>query len=220
MIIHDLRNPLNVISATFDLMRFTGGEARLKTLDRFWGSIYRATQRMTGLIDDILAVSKLEAGQLSPQLTTVSLAELLVDRLSGFKPLATVDNKQLTLDCPPDLTAELDPTLMGRVVENLVGNALKYTENEGLIQVSAQAENGCIRLSVRDNGDGIPDDYKQHIFKKFAQAPNANGQPVRKGTGLGLAFCNLVVQAHGGQIWVTDSPGGGSEFVLLLPQQR
>jgi signal transduction histidine kinase len=220
MIVHDLRNPLNVISATIELIDRTSGETRLKTLDRFWESIYHATQRLTGLIDDILAVSKIEAGQLAPRFVTTSLAELLNEQLISFKPLAVVENKQLNLDCPSDLTAELDPALMGRVIENLVGNAFKYTQGEGMIHISAQVENGCVRLSVRDDGDGIPDEYKQHIFEKFIQAPNTNGQAVRKGIGLGLAFCNLVVQAHGGRIWVTDAPGGGSEFVMLLPRNH
>jgi signal transduction histidine kinase len=220
MVLHDLRNPLNIISATFDLLRQTSGETRLKIFDRFWDSVYRAAQRMTGLVDDILAVSKIEAGQLEPHFVATPLAQLLIDRLNGFKPLAEAENKQLSLDCPPDLTAQLDPALIGRVVENLVGNAFKYTGKDGLIQVTACAENNCVRLSVRDNGDGIPDDYKQQIFEKFSQAPTANGRPLRKGAGLGLAFCSLVVQAHGGRIWVTDAPGGGSEFVVVLPQQQ
>jgi signal transduction histidine kinase len=220
MIVHDLRNPLNVISATFELMRLTPADTRLKTLDHFWDSVYAATQRMIGLIDDILAISKIEAGQLSPQFASTSLPELLADRINSFKPQATVENKQLHLDCPSDLTAELDPALVGRVIENLVSNAFKYTEPEGIIHVSARVENECIRLSVRDNGDGVPDDYKQRIFEKFAQAPDSNGQVIRKGVGLGLTFCNLVAQAHCGQIWVTDAPGGGSEFVLTLPQRQ
>ncbi len=89
-----------------------------------------------------------------------------------------------------------------------------------MIHVSAQAEDGRMRMSVRDDGEGIPDDYKEHIFGKFAQAPNAEGRSARKGAGLGLAFCRLVVEAHGGQIWVEDAPGGGSDFIFWLPQSH
>jgi signal transduction histidine kinase len=221
MIIHDLRNPLNIISATFELIRLNQGEARLKTLDHFWDSAYTATHRMIGLIDDILAVSKFEAGQLSPQFSATLLARLLAERLNGFKPQAAMENKQLALDCPPDLMVELDPVLMGRVIENLVSNAFKYTvEAEGIIHISACAENSQVRLSVRDNGEGIPDEYKERIFDKFTQASNTNGHSPRRGVGLGLAFCSLIVQAHSGQIRVTDAPGGGSEFVLTLPQRQ
>lgn len=220
MIVHDLRNPLNVISATIELIGSSSGEAQLKIFNRFWDGVYGATQRMTGLIDDILTVNQLEAGQLCPQFVTTPLAELLSDRLNSFNPQATVEKKQLNLDCPPDLTAQLDPVLIGRVIDNLVSNAFKYTDDNGLIHISAWAENGCVRLSVRDNGEGIPDNYKNQIFEKFAQAPNPDGERPRRGIGLGLAFCNLVVQAHDGQIWVTDAPGGGSEFVISLPQSH
>ena len=220
MIIHDLRNPLNIISATFDLLHQTTGEARAKALDRFLGSAYAATRRMTGMINDILTVGKLEAGQLNPQFALILLADLLADRLSNFMPQAAAEGKQLTLDCPFDLTVQLDPDLIGRVIENLVSNAFKYTRANGIIHVSVQTENGCVRMTVRDNGEGIPDDYKQHIFEKFAQVPNANGASMRKGTGLGLTFCGLAVRAHGGQIWVADAPGGGSDFIFILPQKH
>lgn len=220
MIVHDLRNPLNVISATFELVRLTPRDEQLETLEHFWDNVYTATHRMIGLIDDILTVSKMEAGQLTPQFASTSLPELMAEVVNNFKPQALVENKQLHLDCPSPLTVELDPVLFGRVIENLVNNAFKYTEPEGIIQISVKAESECVRLSVRDNGDGVPDAYKPRIFEKFAQALGSNGQPIRKGAGLGLTFCSLVIQAHNGRIWVTDVPGGGSEFILTLPQHR
>ena len=219
MIVHDLRTPLTAITASLDLLtRFTG-EGQAETRTQFVQKARAASRRMTGLIDDMLTVSKIEAGELEPQLDVTPLAELLADRVGAFTAQATAENKQLTFDCDPDLTVRLDRALIGRVLENLVSNAFKYTEEgEGAIRVSAHASDNRIYVSVRDNGEGVLDDYKQHIFGKFAQAPNAANRPARKGTGLGLAFCRLVVEAHGGQIKVDDAPGGGSDFIFWLPQ--
>jgi signal transduction histidine kinase len=106
------------------------------------------------------------------------------------------------------------------VVDNLIGNAFKYTEERsGRIRIDGCAENGWAWVHVIDNGEGVPDAYKDKIFAKFAQAPDAK-RALRKGTGLGLAFCRLVVEAHGGEIAVQDAPDGGSDFVLWIPAQR
>jgi signal transduction histidine kinase len=99
----------------------------------------------------------------------------------------------------------------------LVSNAIKYTDDGGQIQVSAWTNDEQLFVRVRDDGEGIPDDYKQRIFEKFAQAPNAAENPNRTGTGLGLTFCERVVQLHHGRIWVEDAPGGGSDFIVRLP---
>jgi signal transduction histidine kinase/Tfp pilus assembly protein PilV len=217
MIAHDLRNPLTSIIASLDLIgrAASDGQAELRT--RFVSSAKDATLRMTTLIDDMLSVSKIESGELKPQITPVALAELLADRVGGFAAQAQTQNKQLTFNCPPDLIVPLDPSLIGRVVDNLISNAFKYTEERtGHIQVSGCAESGRVFVHVIDNGEGVPDAYKDSIFAKFVQAPDAR-RSLRKGTGLGLAFCRLVVEAHGGEIAVADAPGGGSDFVLWIP---
>ena len=218
MIVHDLRNPLTTISASLDLLTRLNAGSPPETRARFTGSAQAAIRRITGLIDDMLTVSKIEAGELKPRLATTTLAVLLTNQVSEFAPQAVAENKRLTLDCPPDLTAPFDAGLVERVIANLVGNAFKYTDRDrGHIHVSACSQPGRVVVSVRDNGEGVPDDYKQRIFGKFVQAPNADAQPARKGSGLGLAFCRLVVEAHGGQIGVENAPGGGSDFVFWLP---
>jgi signal transduction histidine kinase len=217
MIAHDLRNPLTSIIASLDLIgrAASDGQAELRT--RFVSSAKDATLRMTTLIDDMLSVSKIESGELKPQITPVALAELLADRVGGFAAQAQTQNKQLTFNCPPELIVPLDPSLIGRVVDNLISNAFKYTEERtGHIQVSGCAESGRVFVHVIDNGEGVPDAYKDSIFARFVQAPDAR-RSLRKGTGLGLAFCRLVVEAHGGEIAVADAPGGGSDFVLWIP---
>ena len=218
MIIHDLRSPLTTIYGTLGLVKSLNDEEHAETRTYFLDQAIIASERMTGLIDDILAVSKIEAGQFEPSFESVSVSHLLSNHVDGFVVQAKEENKQLTKDYPVDLDAQLDPALIGRVTDNLISNAFKYTIDQ--IQVAAWAENQQLYVRVRDDGDGIPDDYKVHIFEKFAQAPNANKTPNRKGTGLGLNFCGLVVDLHGGKIWIEDAPGGGSDFIFQIPQSQ
>ena len=218
MIIHDLRSPLTAIAASIEILpRFLNPESRSRVIN----SAQAANRRMTGLIDDLLTVSKIEAGELTLQRQNTPVEPLLADRLEAFASQAAKEEKTLTLACPPDLSANIDSPLISRVLDNLLGNALKYTKRNGKIQILAGDDNnGRVTISVRDDGEGIPDEYKARIFDKFMQAPNANEAPIRKGTGLGLTFCRLVVESHGGQIQVADAPGGGSEFSFWLPKEQ
>jgi signal transduction histidine kinase len=217
MIVHDLRNPLTSIIASLDLIGRASADGQGELRSRFVSNAKGAALRMTGLIDDMLSVSKIESGELKPQIQDVALAELLADRVGGFATQAQAQEKALTFNCPLDLIVPLDPALIGRVVDNLISNAFKYTdERTGRIQISGCAENGRVAVHVIDNGEGVPNAYKDKIFAKFVQAPDEK-RSLRKGTGLGLAFCRLVVEAHSGEIKVQDAPGGGSDFVLWIP---
>lgn len=217
MIVHDLRTPLTAISASLTLLKKLPDEKRQEMQERIVARTSRAADRLDGMIDDILMVAKIETGELHPSTKRVQLADLLSEQLDPFRDQARAEEKVLTIDCPSNIPVELDPALTGRVLDNLVSNAFKYTEPGGRIAVSAQPKNGEVLLSVRDDGEGVPDDFKEYIFQKFSQVPDDAGESRRKGTGLGLTFCRLVVEAHGGRIWVDDAPGGGSEFKLQLP---
>ena len=218
MIVHDLRNPLTAILASVDLIGRANQDGQGELRSRFVGNAKAGAVRMTGLIDDMLSVSKIESGELKPQCETVALSELLADRVGGFAAQAAAQNKLLAFNCADEVNVALDPVLIGRVVDNLISNAFKYTDEvTGAIRVTASAENGRVWVHVLDNGEGVPDDYKDKIFAKFVQAPDAK-RSLRKGTGLGLAFCRLVVEAHHGEIEVKDAPDGGSDFVFWIPQ--
>ena len=217
MIVHDLRNPLTAVIAGLDLIERTADDGQSELRERFIGNVRAAALRMTTLIDDMLSVSKIESGELRPERKMVELGELLADRVGGFTAQAAAQGKQLSFKCDEDLSVAIDAELIGRVVDNLISNAFKYTEETtGAIQVFAQRENGRVLVHVQDNGEGVPDDYKDKIFAKFVQAPDTK-RSLRKGTGLGLAFCRLVVEAHAGEIKVQDAPSGGSDFVFWLP---
>jgi NtrC-family two-component system sensor histidine kinase KinB len=165
-----------------------------------------------------LNVGKFEAGELRPVLVPVYLPTLLGDKLDGFRPQAEKENKQLKIEAPADLpTVQADPELIARVVDNLLSNAMKYTDNGGHIGVSAARQQRMVVVRVSDDGEGIPPEFHKRIFDKFGQVIDKAGAPLRKGTGLGLAFCRLAVEAHGGALHVDSAPGHGSTFTFTLP---
>ena len=222
MIVHDLRNPLTIIVMNLDLvLKLLDEPAQADEPPRLLKNALSASQDMTRLIGDMLDVSKLEAGELHPVLAATHLQPLLADKIKGFRLRADRENKTLILRAPKRLpVVSVDARLIGRVVDNLVENAFKYTERGGHIEVTVETGEQALRVSVRDDGDGIPPEYQRRIFEKFVQVPDLTGAPVRTGTGLGLTFCRLAVEAHQGKIWANSVPGQGSLFTFTLPLGR
>jgi signal transduction histidine kinase len=221
MIVHDLRNPLTAITANLDLLgKALNNPSNPDAPPRFLASARASGQRMMGMIDDLLNVSKFEAGELRPALEPVYLPTLLIEKEESYRSQAKREGKTLTLkvNAPAQqCTIPGDAGLLGRVVDNLLSNAFKYTEPGGQIELSLDGDDHHLVVRVRDDGQGIPPDYHTRIFEKFVQVKNPDGVAIRKGTGLGLAFCRLAVEAHGGKIWVESVPGQGSTFSFTLP---
>lgn len=221
MIVHDMRNPLTAISASLDFVNRFSGEAQAGARGRMVATAQSASNRMMLMIEDLLTVSKIEKGQLDLRLKQTSLLDVLTGAVSTFNAQAAAERKTLSLECPGALTATFDPALIRRVVENLLANAMRYTSGgDGRIQVLAAQNGDRIVVTVRDNGPGVADAQKERIFDKFVQLNGSGGEETRKGAGLGLAFCRLVVQQHGGQIRAADAPGGGSDFTFWIPASR
>jgi signal transduction histidine kinase len=219
MIVHDLRNPLTALTANLDLIGKTmNNPAYPEAAPRFLTGARAAGQRMTGMIDDLLNVSKFEAGELRPVLAPIYLPTLLSDKIESYRSQAEKEGKTVSVNAPAELpTVMADGSLIGRVVDNLLSNAFKYTDSGGTIAVEAENNGGEVIVRVRDNGQGIPPEFVGKIFYKFVQVTQPDGAPLRKGTGLGLAFCRLAVEAHGGKIRVESQPGRGSTFTFSLP---
>jgi signal transduction histidine kinase len=219
MIVHDLRNPLTTLTTNLELLGKTMSNPALPGAPpRFLAGARGAGQRMLGMIDDLLNVSKFEAGELRPALAPVSLRALLSEKEEGYRTQAEKEEKTFTVHAPAELPAvTADADLIGRVLDNLISNAFKYTGTGGHIEIRVEPANGALAVRVCDDGQGIPPEHHQRIFEKFAQVTDENGVPQRKGTGLGLAFCRLAVEAHGGKIWVESAPGQGSTFSFTLP---
>jgi K+-sensing histidine kinase KdpD len=217
MIVHDLRNPLSVMMLTVDMVS-KKGEIANQSFVQLLDNAYGAGHRLMGMIDDMLDVSKLEAGELKLVRAPLEWDELLTDRVKEYVFQAEKGKKQFHLALAPDLpVARGDGRLIGRVLDNLFSNAVKYTVRGGAIQLSITADEQQLIVKMQDDGEGIPDDFLDRIFDKFTQVTDETGAARRKGTGLGLAFCRMVVEAHGGRISVTSSEGKGSTFTFTLP---
>ncbi len=212
MIVHDLRSPLTGMVATFSLLR---GESEKLSSDtrRMLGLAQGALDQVISMINSVLDVSKIEAGELKLRRTDCDLAAVVHEAAALLDPLR--GRRKVEIECIPEtLPASIDRDLISRVVQNLLGNALKFTEDDGLVKVRVERKETTIRVSVADNGMGIPSEFHQRIFQKFGQIKT--GKP-RVGTGLGLTFCRLAVEAHGGAIGVTSEPGKGSIFWFEMP---
>jgi signal transduction histidine kinase len=209
---HDLRNPLNVITVAASLMRqeITPGEdRRLRQIER----IERAAKRMTRLIEDLLDITRIDAGTLPIEPQLLDAAQLINDAREILRPLAAEKGIRLELDPHPSLpSVDGDRDRIIQVFANLIGNAIKFTPRDGAIMLRAEPREREVVFSVRDTGPGILAEHQARIFERFWQARTA----VRQGAGLGLAIAKGIVEAHGGRIWVESEVGFGSTFFFTL----
>jgi NtrC-family two-component system sensor histidine kinase KinB len=212
--VHDLRNPLTAVSGAFELI-----ESGLVEGERFHELVRigrASTDRMFGLVNSILDVSRLESGSLPLERCCLALGPLVEETLRLQTPLVADHGPRLESTVPRELPAAFaDRSLVARVLQNLVGNALKYTP-EGYVRVEAAPDGeAMVRVEVADSGSGIAEDLRPRLFQKFV-----TGRDRQRGSGLGLAFCRLAVEAHGGRIWAAPEPGRGSRFSFTLPVAR
>lgn len=204
MLVHDLRSPLTGILGFADLLLEDQlPEGAVEDVQQ----IRHSAQRMRHMVTEMLDISRLEAGQLPISPRPCQPLQLIRQVLDGLNP-AVRDRVQV--QGGQNVTLSADPELLARVLENLIGNALKYGGKEGPIEIEI-GETG--RLSVRDFGPGLSETDQRHIFQKFHQV----GDPQPHSSGVGLAFCKLVAEAHGGEIGVRSFPGQGATFWIELP---
>ncbi|MCI0577086.1 MAG: ATP-binding protein [Chloroflexi bacterium] len=219
MVVHDLRNPLTVIRTGLDMLTKVPTNPSVRAaMPEILANVRGAAREMAGMIDDLLHISKFEAGELRPMLGLLAPAGFLGRKEQAYRSQAEKEKKTLSFQVPLNLPSiRADTELIGRVVDNLISNAFKYTEGGGHIEVRVEQTADALVFQVHDDGRGIPPEYHTRIFDKFVQLTDSKGIPLRKGTGLGLAFCRLAIQAHGGKIWVESTPGQGSTFAFTLP---
>ncbi len=213
---HELRTPLNaVLGYTELILDDIYGETPAKmrqVLDR----IQRNGKHLLGLINDVLDLSKIEAGQLTLALADYSMQDVVASVHSAVESLAKEKHIALKVELQPNLPpAHGDERKLTQVLLNLVGNAIKFTD-EGEVAIKAAAANGSITVSVRDSGPGITEADQAKIFEEFQQAESSITRE-KGGTGLGLTISKRIVELHGGRIWVESSPGQGSTFSFTLP---
>ena len=207
---HELRTPLTTIAGFSEtlLSRWDGlpDQARLLQIQ----AISRQTARLERLVSDVLDVTRIEAGAITPQARTVVVRASLLEAVDAVG----VGGHQVGVRCPPELRAHVDPDHLEQIVVNLVTNALKY----GHPPVVAGAIGGdrCVELYVDDAGDGVPERFVGDLFQRFSQASTGDTRTAR-GVGLGLSIVRALVEANGGSVGYRRSPSGGARFLVTLP---
>lgn len=222
MLVHDLKGPLSIIRGAYGALEdeLNALEDEKRKMAREWLKLAEQGQvRLERLINTLLEMSGLEAGEPLGEMETVTPLTLVKETISHLKPLADIrDLKLRTKVATPLPKVHVDRTLMVRVLSNLLDNAIKYSPPESTITIGADhspTDSPAVTFWVRDQGPGIPREYRERIFEKFTHVPGQRG-----GVGLGLAYCRLVVEAHGGHIWVDSPAEGGSIFSLSIPVDK
>jgi signal transduction histidine kinase/CheY-like chemotaxis protein len=212
---HELRTPLSAIIGFASLMRDDAGDAEVVTVPREWVEhVHSSGQHLLSLINDVLDLSKVEAGRLELEPTRFDLSSAVSELVGGMRPLADAKRLTLTTDVP-ELEVAADRGRLRQILYNLVSNAIKFTPHGGRVQIGAERGDGEIRISVTDSGIGISREDQERIFDEFSQLGDSATRS--EGTGLGLALTRRLVEAHGGRIDVESAIGRGSRFVVTLP---
>ena len=210
---HELRTPLNAILGYTELILDDIYGAAPPRMREVLERVQTNGKHLLGLINDVLDLSKIEAGELVIERADFSLREMLQGVYVAVEPLAATKQLALRLDVPPGLPVACgDARRVSQVVLNLVGNAIKFTD-AGAVEISAAAANGSLTVAVRDTGPGIDPTDQQKIFEEFQQADNSSTR-AKGGTGLGLAISRRIVEMHGGRLWVEFGAGRGLDLLL------
>lgn len=216
MVVHDLKNPLAVMITAMELLGADFAPMMDEEQQLVLTSSRRASNQLMSLVNNLLDVQRLEAGRMPLLLEDVDLMELLEHVTMVARPRLREGRLTVRTELQGNLPpVRADSTIIGRVLHNLLDNAIKFTPTGGAITVSARLGDGEVQLSVADTGEGVPESSRQMVFDKFEQLrPTGRGH---RGSGLGLTFCKLATEAHDGRIWIEDNEPRGSRFVFSLP---
>jgi len=217
MIYHDLRSPLANILSSVEMLGTSIPESEKETTAPLLKIARHSIERIQRLISSLLDLNRLEQNQPVTERQAIALDSLLADVMEAVGPALNGRNQTLETKVTENLRElYIDPDMIRRVLTNLAENASKYTPINGHLVIGAEAavEGNFMQIYVQDNGPGIPESDRERIFDKFIRLTNKTGA---RGLGVGLAFCKLAVQGHGGKIWVEPAPEHGAKFVFTLP---
>ena len=206
---HEIRTPLNAIKGFGDLLMDETFGPLNEQQSKYLGKMLSSSDKLLEIVNQILDWAKLESGQVVLQLEQFDLYYLVKDSAKQIK---------LTSEVEKGLMLTGDMARLREVVINLVGNALKFTDPNGSVQVRAQQTDGQILLSIEDNGRGISQERLEQLFQPFSKGQERRGD--EKSTGLGLWICRSIVELHHGRIWVKSEEDVGSTFYVLLPCEQ
>jgi PAS domain S-box-containing protein len=212
MIYHDLRSPLANVMYSMDMLESMITDPD-ETVQSLIDVVNRATDRIQRLTNSLLDIKTLEAGQPVTNRTLVPVAEFISNAVKAIKPLAEAKEQSIEADIREDAqTVNINRDMITRVLINLLENAVKYTPGKGKIRTGAQPSEAGVEIWVEDNGPGIPREHWQGIFDKYTRLDHRD-----MGFGLGLSFCRVAVEGHGGRIWIEPIEGRGARFGFSLP---
>ena len=216
MLVHDLRSPLAVLQGALATLREAWEEGDNEALERLYGLSQRVGRRALRLVNSLMDLAKLETGQMTLESGPLDIKELLFNVAAVNVPTPSA-HQRVRIEVAEDLApVYADVIHIERVLGNLMDNAIKFTPDGGEIVLWAKSRGQLsVRIGVRDDGPGVPEEARLELFDKFYQVAGPRGR--RAGSGLGLYYCRLVIAAHGGSIWVEDGESGGSNFVIELP---
>jgi signal transduction histidine kinase len=213
VVAHDLRSPLAGILLNARQLQSPRNTPERRA-QRPGEAIERAAKRMNRLIEDLLDVARMEGGRLDVHRSDLPVEDLVADLLANQHDLAKATSVELCADVATDVPEVLgDRDRLLQALENLVGNALKFTGPGGRVIVGARASEREVTMWVADTGQGIAPEHVEHLFDRFWQVRRTD----RRGAGLGLSIVKGIIEAHGGRIWVESEPGRGSTFFFTLP---
>ncbi|MEY2570405.1 MAG: hypothetical protein QOE63_755 [Acidimicrobiaceae bacterium] len=209
---HDLRTPLATIRAVTSDLRDGGVAYDDATRDELLDLVVDEAERLDRLVSNLLSFSRIEAGALAPERQAVAIDELVTDRVRRLKRL--LRDRRILVDVPFALPlADVDYTLLDQVVTNLLENAVRHSPSGSTIRVRARARDGFIEVAVTDQGPGIDVAERREVFEPFRRGVGGGS------SGVGLAICKAIVEAHGGTIEARPANGGGAELVFTVPQR-
>lgn len=219
MLAHELRNPLAPISAAAELMDMVQlDEGRLKLTSQV---ITRQVRHMTGLIDDLLDVSRVTRGLIQLDMTDLDVKRIVADAVEQVRPLIETQRHHLSMEMAPESAHVLgDPKRLVQILTNLLNNAAKYTQQGGRIHLRMEVRDRQVMISILDNGIGIAPELQARVFELFAQAERSSDRS-QGGLGLGLALVKSLVELHGGKVeCFSEGVGCGSRFTVMLPRTK
>jgi signal transduction histidine kinase len=213
---HELRTPLHTIIGFAELLAEELEGPLNEKQKRFAAYIHKDSLHLLELINDILDLSRIEAGRLDLRLGAFDMLEAVEEVMATIRPQAVAKSLELEAAVPQRIALHADRVRFKEVLYNLLSNAVKFTHEGGRIQVEAAIEDSVAEISVSDTGVGIPAAEHGPVFDKFYQAGSTT-RGLKEGTGLGLAISKQLVEAHGGRIWLRSEPDKGSRFAFTMP---
>jgi signal transduction histidine kinase len=211
---HDLRTPVAAIKAAIGVVLANMPADMPPPLQRLLGNVDLAADELTGLIEDLLEMARLQSGRVELWRASVDLRGVIVRAMRALEPLFQARGQHVRFVPPAEsVIASVDAERLGRVLRNLLGNAHKYARENGTISVAVERGATEVCISVTDDGPGIQPDDRERIFERFYRVSGSGSA----GSGLGLAIARGLVELHGGRVWVDSTPGRGSTFRVALP---